>query len=321
MIELLKEKYDIIRKIGQGGMASIYLAQNKETHEKIAIKVVDPASLTDLVKRKRFEQEIRLMKKIDSPYVVKLFDSEITDKYAYIVMEYVDGYILKDYIQKRTHLTVDQAVEFSQQLALGFDEIHKSGIIHRDIKSQNVMVTASGAIKIVDFGIAVDDETEDLTKTDMLIGSPQYVAPELINQEDPTVASDIYAFGILLFEMIAGEVPFSGKNALETLKKHQEKEMPRITKQFTNVPQAVENIITKSTAKKAAQRYESMYAMYKDLKTCLNLERAAEKPIDLNGKQKKSFIDIVNSKWTIVGMLLALVAIIIILVVVFLMKG
>lgn len=321
MIELLKDKYNIIRKIGQGGMALIYLAQDKVTNDKVAIKVVEPNTLNDLVKRKRFEQEIRLMKKVDSPYVVKLFEAEVTEKYAYIVMEYVDGYILKDYISTRTHLTVDEAVDFAGQLALGFDEIHKAGVIHRDIKSQNVMVTDNGRIKIVDFGIAIDDETEKLTKTDMLIGSPQYVSPELINQEKPTVASDVYAFGILLYEMIAGEVPFTGKDPIETLRKHQLKEMPKITKSFTNVPQSVENTIIKCTAKKPEQRFDSMYAIYKDLKTVLSLERANEQLINLDSKKKKSFIELVNSKWTIVGMTIILAIILIVLIVVIALKG
>lgn len=321
MIELLKDKYNIIRKIGQGGMALIYLAQDKFTNEKVAIKVVEPSTLNDFVKRKRFEQEIRLMKKVDSPYVVKLFEAEVNEKYAYIVMEYVDGYILKDYISTRTHLTVDEAIDFAGQLALGFDEIHKAGVIHRDIKSQNVMVTDNGRIKIVDFGIAIDDETEKLTKTDMLIGSPQYVSPELINQEKPTVASDVYAFGILLYEMVAGEVPFTGKDPVETLRKHQERDMPRITKSFTNVPQSVENTIIKCTAKKPEQRFESMYAIYKDLKTVLSLERANEQLINLDNRKKKSFIELVNSKWTIVGMTIILAIILIVLIVVIAMKG
>lgn len=321
MIELLKDKYKISRQVGQGGMAEIFHAFDKETGKEVAIKVLDPESLRDKTKQKRFYHEIRLLKKIDSPYVVKLFDAEIAPNNCYITMEYVDGYILKDYVRNRSRLTVDEAVDFAKQMALGFDEIHKNGIIHRDIKSQNVMVADNGRIKIIDFGIAVDSDSEHLTRTDMLIGSPQYVSPELIRQEEPTFQSDIYALGILLYEMLAGEVPFSGTNAQDTLLKHRDKAMPRISQLFENVPQSVENVILKATAKKQEQRYASMYDMFLDLKKCLEPEQMNVSMIQLDGKPKKTFIDIINSRATLIAMIIFLLLVVLALITVFAIEG
>lgn len=321
MIELLKDKYKIIRQAGEGGMAQIYLALDKETNKEVAIKVLEPNSLRDKTKQKRFFHEIRLLKRVDSPYVVKLFDAEISDHNCYITMEFVDGYILKTYIKNRSRLTVDEAVDFTKQMALGFDEIHKNGIVHRDIKSQNIMVTDNGRIKIIDFGIAVDSESEDLTKTDMLIGSPQYVSPELIRQEEPTPQSDIYALGILLYEMLAGDVPFSGTDPQSTLLKHRDKPMPRISQSFENVPQSVENIIIKATAKNPQYRYASMYDMFLDLKKCLDPEQMNVEKIEPDGKKKKTMIEIINSRGMLIAMIIFLLLVVLTLIVVFALEG
>lgn len=321
MIELLKDKYNIIRQAGQGGMAEIYLAHDKETGKEVAIKILEPESLRDKTKQKRFYHEIRLLKKVDSPYVVKLFDAEISPDNCYITMEFVDGYILKNYIKNRSRLTVDEAVDFARQMALGFDEIHKNGIIHRDIKAQNIMVADNGRIKIIDFGIAVDADSEQLTRTDMLIGSPQYVSPELINQEEPTPQSDIYALGILLYEMLAGEVPFSGSDPQATLLKHRDKPMPRISQLFENVPQSVENIILKATAKDPNQRFASMYDMFLALNKCLEPEQMNVSRIELDGKKKKTFIDIINSRGTLIVMIVFLLLVVLALITVFAIEG
>lgn len=321
MIELLKDQYKIQRKIGRGGMAQIYLAMDKDTDQEVAIKILDSSFKNDVIKRKRFQQEVRLMKQVDSPYVVRLYDANISDKNAYIVMEYVDGVILTNHVKDRTRLTVDETVEIAKQLALGCSEIHKRGIIHRDIKSQNIMITHNGAVKILDFGIAIDNETTKLTKTDMLIGSPQYVAPELIEKEEPTKKTDIYSLGILMYEMLTGTVPFNDKDALVLLRKHQVKPIPRIKTSFPNVPQSLENIIIKATAKDPKNRHATMYDMYLDLNTSLNHERISEEPISLDGKKRLSFESMINSKWTLFTILLSVFLIILAVIVALIIRG
>lgn len=321
MVELLKRKYNIKRQVGHGGMAEIFLANDKETGKEVAIKILEPSSRNDRIKQKRFMHEIRLLKKVDSPHVVKLFDAEMSDANCYIVMEYVDGDILKDYIKNRSRLTVDEAVEFAIQLAEGFDEIHRNGIIHRDIKSQNIMVAEGGMIKIIDFGIAIDADSEELTRTDMLIGSPQYVSPELIRQEVPTIQSDIYALGIIMYEMIAGDVPFSGSSALDTLTQHRDKPMPKICQRFPNIPQSVENIILKATAKDQTKRFKDMYEMRAALKKALKPEHMNELPIHLEGKPRKKLVERMTSKAAMIGLFSVLLVAVVTLLIVILVKG
>lgn len=318
MFEKLTVKFERIRKIGSGGMAQIYLVRNKLTNTEEAIKILDPSFKNDIAKQKRFQEEMRLLKKVESPYVVKFYGGEFQEEISYLRMEFVDGYILKDFIKKRTCLTVDETVEFAKQLALGFDEIHKHGIIHRDIKSQNIMIANNGRVKIVDFGIALDEETERVTKTDMLIGSPQYVSPELIDKEIPTVASDIYAFGILIFEMLTGKVPFSGKDSLDTLRKHQKNQLPRIATNFENVPISLENIVIRATARIASDRYHTMYDLYKDLKKCLLPEKNNEQLLLIGKKKTLSIQEIINSK-SFIYLIFGLLIFTLLLAIIFLM--
>ena len=309
MIEVLKEKFRIVRKIGAGGMAEIYLAVNKETNEQVAIKILHPEQRNNIIHKKRFLSEIKLTKKIDSPYVVKIKDYVWEEHIQYIVMDYIDGDILKDYVSKRTRLTVDEAVEFSKELALGLEEIHANGIVHRDVKASNIMVSEHGQIVIIDFGIAVNGESERLTRTDNVIGSVQYIAPEILEQKPITKLSDIYALGIIMFEMLTGTVPFTGKGVLETAMKHKNEEVPHVNKLFPNIPQSLANIVIKATAKNMSERYKSMFELYKDLDVCLSNEKALEQPLILsNKKQKKSIVGLVNSKWFFITLGALLVA-------------
>lgn len=211
-------------------------------------------------------------------------------------MEYIDGDTLKDYIEVKTRLVVDEAVEFAKQLTLGFMAIHKEKITHRDIKATNIMVTGHGQIKIIDFGIAITKESDRHTKVDNIIASPQYIAPELVNQEEPTEQSDVYSLGILLYEMLAGSVPYIGKNPIDTVVMHQQKTVPMINKTYDDIPQSVANIVMKATAKKKEDRYKNMAFFYDDLSTCLNKTRLFEEPHTFGNKKKTTFKDLINSK-------------------------
>ncbi|WKX02719.1 serine/threonine-protein kinase [Candidatus Mycoplasma mahonii] len=299
MIELLKDKFDIIREIGSGGMAKIFLAKDKVHEKEVAIKILIPDKKNSYVAKKRFKSEMELTQKVNSPYVIKIFDAVWEDDLQYIVMEYAEGEILKNYIEKRTRLTVDETIEFMKQLTLGFEEIHSKNIIHRDVKSSNAMVTLYGGIKIIDFGIALTEGSERLTKTDNVIGSVHYIAPEIINQEEPTLQSDIYALGILMYEMLTGEVPFKEANPLKTALKHKSSNVPHVNKSFKNIPQSVANIVIKATSKNRKNRYKTMYDFYKDLTTSLSKTRLYEEVISFGPKRKKSFTKIINSPFSL----------------------
>ncbi|MCP4336760.1 MAG: serine/threonine protein kinase [Mycoplasma sp.] len=313
MVEKISSRYKIISRIGQGGMAEIYLAEDTFDGKRVAVKVLHPDKKNDIVAIKRFNSELKLTEKVDSPYVIKIFDHVFNAKVQYIVMEYIDGSIFKNYIERRTRLTVDETIEFSKQIALGLQEIHDQGIIHRDIKSTNIMISEHGKIKIIDFGIALTEESDRLTRADKIIASVQYLAPEILLQEKPTVKFDIYAFGILMFEMITGDLPFNGKDAITTAFMHKKSSVPQVNKIVENIPQSVANIISKATAKDKNLRYNDMIEMYNDLNTCLSKERFYEEPINLNKKNNFSIKKIIMSKWiTVIMIVILLIAVILI---------
>ncbi|NQZ66037.1 MAG: serine/threonine protein kinase [Mycoplasmatales bacterium] len=321
MIELLTGKFKFIRKIGKGGMAEIYLAIDRDTGEQVAIKLLHPDKKDSYADKKRFLHEINLTKKVDSPYVVKIHDWEWNDEIQYIVMDYIEGETLKSYIQSKSRLNVDEVVDFSKQLSLGFEAIHKAGIVHRDVKSTNIIITSHGQVKIIDFGIAISDESERLTKTDNIIASPQYIAPELINMEKATAKSDIYSLGIIVFEMLTGDVPFKGNDAYKTVLQHQNSNIPHVNKVFDNIPQALANIVIKATAKNPSKRYPNMYSMYEDLSNCLSNSRAFEPILVLADKPKTSFMQKVNSKWTLFFIIALIIAVLVSIIVILSLKA
>lgn len=320
MHEKLRDKFTFDYKAGQGGMAEIYKVTEKATLKKFAIKILHPDKKDSYSDKRRFLGEINLTKKVDSPYVVRVFDWVWDDDVQYILMEHIDGMTLRDYIGSKSRLTVDEAVEFTKQIALGFEAIHKAGIVHRDIKATNIMVTNHGQIKIIDFGIAIDHESERLTKTDNIVASPQYLAPELVELEQASVQSDIYSLGILMFEMLTGSLPYNGKNQMETVLMHKNKTVPQVNKVFSNIPQALANVVIRATAKDKSKRYKTMYELYRDVNTCLSNERLHEPVYSLQDKQKKSFMQIINSKWTLVGIISSILIVLIIVIVVLAVK-
>ena len=190
-------------------------------------------------------------------------------------MEYIDGKTLKQQLQKRGALTLTEVIDIMSQLADGLSHAHEAYIIHRDIKPQNIMIEDNGLIKITDFGIATAINSTQLTQTNSVMGSVHYLPPEQANGKGSTIKSDIYSLGILMYELLAGSVPFKGDNAVEIALKHMKEKIPSIRKQNPTIPQSVENIILKATAKNPKNRYESVREMYTELQTAM--ERQNEK--------------------------------------------
>lgn len=296
-MDRIKDKYKIISEIGSGGMAKIYLADDLLHDKKVAIKVLSNERIDDEISKKRFESEIKHMMRIESDYVVKFIDYYNNNDFKCIIMEYIDGTPLNDYIKERTNIMVDECVSISKNIALGLDALHNEGIIHRDIKSSNIIIDHNGHAKLIDLGISHTKEYNQsrLTKTNSVIGSVQYLAPEILSDRNPKRQSDIYSLGILMYEMLTGNVPFSGKNPADVLLEHKKNDVPMVNKVFPNIPQSVANIIAKATCKNLTIRYQDAWDLYNDLKTCLNDDRISEKPFSgLKFKQssfKKSFHD------------------------------
>ena len=284
----LPEKYVIKKEIGSGGMARVFLAEDKELGKYVAVKVLNLDSTSPTSNQQRFKEEMRLVQYIKSPYIVRFYEGKYDKNIKYLAMEYVQGKMLKEIIEIQGRLQPERAVDYAIQIAKGFAEIHAQNIVHRDLKTSNVMITNTGQVKIIDFGIAIGSDTTRFTQTGKLIGSVHYLAPELIDKQEASPQSDIYALGIILYEMLIGHPPHRGKTPLETALKHRTDAITQVNKIYPNIPQALANVVTKATAKNKDLRYQSMRQLEADLSDCLSQRRATEKPIILDEKDNSS---------------------------------
>ena len=210
------------------------------------------------------------------PNIVEMYDVGEDNGNYYIVMEYVEGKTLKQLLKKRGTLTPTEVIDIMLQLTDGIAHAHDSYIIHRDLKPQNIMIADNGAIKITDFGIAMALNSTQLTQTNSVMGSVHYLPPEQASGKGSTTKSDIYSMGILFFELLTGKLPFKGDNAVEIALKHMKDPIPSVRKINPDLPQSVENIILKATAKNPKNRYNDVREMYNDLKTALDENRTNE---------------------------------------------
>ena len=271
----INERYEIIKTIGEGGMANVYLAEDTILERKVAIKVLRGDLSNDEKFIRRFKREALSVSNLSHPNIVEVYDVGEEDGNYYIVMEYIEGKTLKQLLQKRGALTLTEVIDIMSQLTDGLAHAHEAYIIHRDIKPQNIMIEDNGRIKITDFGIAMALNSTQLTQTNSVMGSVHYLPPEQANGKGSTVKSDIYSLGILMYELLTGSVPFKGDTAVEIALKHMKEKIPSVRKQNPTIPQSVENIILKATAKNPKNRYDSVREMYNDLQTAL--ERDNEK--------------------------------------------
>lgn len=265
----INDRYEIIKTIGEGGMANVYLANDTILDRKVAIKVLRGDLSNDEKFIRRFKREALSVSNLSHPNIVEVYDVGEEDGNYYIVMEYIEGKTLKQLLQKRGALTLNEVIDIMTQLTDGLAHAHEAYIIHRDIKPQNIMIEDNGLVKITDFGIAMALNSTQLTQTNSVMGSVHYLPPEQANGKGSTVKSDIYSLGILMYELLTGSVPFKGDTAVEIALKHMKEKVPSIRKQNPTIPQSVENIVLKATAKNPKNRYDNVRDMYKDLQTAL----------------------------------------------------
>ena len=272
----ISDRYQIIKSIGEGGMANVYLAYDTILDRNVAVKVLRGDLATDEKFVRRFQREALSASSLSNPNIVEVYDVGEDNGEYYIVMEYVEGKHLKNLLKKRGKLTVPEVVDIVLQITNGLSVAHDSYIIHRDIKPQNILILDNGLIKITDFGIAVAMNATQLTQTNSVMGSVHYLPPEQASGKGATLQSDIYSIGILMYELRTGKLPFKGDNAVEIALKHLKEPMPSIRDEIPDIPQSVENIILKATAKNPKNRYADAREMHEDLKTCLDESRANE---------------------------------------------
>lgn len=268
--KVIADRYILKEIIGQGGMADVYLAYDKILKRTVAIKIMRSSLTGDPVYVTRFHREASAAAALSHKNIVEIYDvGEEGDDY-YIVMEYVPGQTLKELIHKRGALHFIEAVDIMKQVVSATAKAHSMGIVHRDLKPQNIMVTDSGVVKIGDFGIASIQSLSQVTQTDMIMGSLHYLAPEIARGEKATVQSDIYALGIVFYELLRGEVPFTGESPVNIALKHMRDDIPSVRAFNPSIPQSVENIIIKATAKNIHDRYQNAQEMLEDLNVCLS---------------------------------------------------
>ncbi len=273
----INDRYQIIRTLGEGGMANVYLAHDNILDRNVAVKVLRGDLASDEKFVRRFQREALSASSLSHPNIVEMYDVGEDDGQYYIVMEYVDGKTLKQVLKARGHLSITEVLDIMLQLTDGMAHAHDSYIIHRDIKPQNIMILSNGMIKITDFGVATALNSTQLTQTNSVMGTVHYLPPEQANGKGSTIRSDIYSMGIMMYELLVGQVPYKGDSAVEIALKHLKEPLPSVRKANPSIPQSVENVIIKATAKNPKNRYSDAREMHEDIKTVLDESRKDEK--------------------------------------------
>ena len=274
----INDRYKIIKTIGEGGMANVYLAEDEILNRQVAVKILRGDLAEDEKFVRRFQREAISASSLNHPNIVEVYDVGEDNGDYFIVMEYINGKTLKNLIKKRGALSLPEVIDIMLQLTSGIACAHKSLIIHRDIKPQNVMILDDGTVKITDFGIATATNAAEMTQTNSVMGSVHYLPPEQASGKATTVKSDIYSLGILMYELLIGTIPFKGENAVEIAMKQLKEELPSVVKKNPEIPQSVENILIKACAKNPDNRYENVEEMHEDIKVCLNDEHKKDEP-------------------------------------------
>ena len=281
--KIISRRFRVEDIIGRGGMAIVYRAFDLKTHQTVALKVLREEYEDDPEYKERFKREVEVNKKLNHPNVVNSIDSGFVSGISYIAFEYVDGQTLKEMIADHGKMQQDEAVHCALSILAALSHAHQRGIIHRDVKSQNVMITRNGQVKIADFGIAGLADTKTLTSDGNVMGSAHYFSPEQAKGMRATSASDLYSVGIILYEMLTGHVPFEGETAVSVAMMHL-MEKPKPVRDEADVCRAVELIMERALEKEPRDRYQSAEAMIRDLRRALRhpdgefMEQKLERP-------------------------------------------
>jgi len=272
----INDRYEIIKSIGEGGMANVYMAHDLILDRDVAIKILRGDLSGDEKFVRRFQREALAASSLSHPNIVEMYDVGEDKGMYYIVMEYVKGITLKQLLKKRGALTLSECIDIMLQLTDGISHAHASYIIHRDIKPQNIMIQDNGEIKITDFGIAIALNNTQMTQTNSIMGSVHYLPPEQASGKVATVKSDIYSMGIMFYELLTGSLPFKGDTAFEIAFKQIKDDIPSVREFNNSIPQSVENVVLKATAKNPKNRYNTAKEMHDDLLTVLDENRLNE---------------------------------------------
>lgn len=283
----LEGRYQILKELGRGGMGIVFQAYDKQLNEQVAIKILSPMLSTNSEALERMKREVSAARRITHPNVIRIHDISEAGGLNFVSMEYFNGVSLKDQIRKSGAMSLMQAFNIAAQICEGLEAAHQKGVIHRDLKSQNIIVNAAGQIKIIDFGLAHTAQLEGLTATGLIMGTPEYMAPEQVEGKKVDERADIYSLGIILYEIFTGKVPFSGDSAIAIGFKQMKEEPPKPRTLNGQLPEAVENVILKALSKSPLQRYRSANELKDDLELAV-LNRGAAASLSQSKMNRES---------------------------------
>lgn len=286
--QIIKERYEIVEILGEGGMAFVYKAKDKQLQRNVAIKTLKPNYVNQEKFVDRFRREAQTAANLNHPNIVQIFDWGIEDE-PYFVMEYIEGNTLTSIITGNKTVGLNDILYIGSQVANGLKEAHKHGLVHRDIKPGNIMITPDGKVKVTDFGIvSLQNEESDITKTGAVLGTASYISPEQAQGKPVSFESDLYSLGTVLYELIAGNPPFTGDSPIATATKHLTERPEKLSNYRKDIPKALENAILKLLEKRPSDRFKSA----EDLRALLLQQR---KQIQINQTQE-NLVDLTNPK-------------------------
>ncbi len=271
---VLSGRYRLEAKLGSGGMSTVYLARDQTLDRPVAVKVMHREMSEQADQLERFRQEARAVAKLSHPNVVAVIDAGEDGGHPYIVFEYVEGETLKQRINRDGALAPQEAIAYAIEIARGLSMAHARNMVHRDIKPQNVLIDAEGRAKLTDFGISRQLEQDGMTATGRVLGTTDYVSPEQAMGRKVDPRSDIYSLGVVLYEMLVGQVPFSADSQVGVAMKHVNEELPDVQRRRPDVSAAVALVVERATSKDPEQRYQQVGEMIDDLSTALEVEAA-----------------------------------------------
>jgi serine/threonine-protein kinase len=282
-------RYEILEELGTGGMGSVYRVFDRKLEEEVALKLIRPDIAASRKTIERFKNELKVARKITHPNVCRMYDLHEEGKTLYITMEYVQGEDLKSVIHRMGTLTMGKAISIAQQVADGLAEAHKLGIVHRDLKPGNIMIDKEGNAKIMDFGIARIQAVSSTTAEGAIIGTPEYISPEQVEGKPADARSDLYALGVIFFEMVTGKAPFEGDTPLSIAHKHRYELPPDPQKLNSHIPNGLNRIILRLLEKDREKRYQTTDELIADLVGAEEaLPKAERAPVRIPSTRRKS---------------------------------